>query len=170
MAWLRATVSRFANFETHTRRRRIVERLLADMEPRVKPVDGVEREYLPVAALGAAQGARRLKELVADVRVVAAAYHPGTDAPGADAALQRVIGQLPEGNGETVAQRVAILVQACEATAGLIRGDELPVKATKRVSPEGEVVLVSLEGRPFGEGSRRCPGEQLARDFAEALR
>ena len=33
MAWLRATVSRFANGETHARRRALVEALLADLDP-----------------------------------------------------------------------------------------------------------------------------------------
>ena len=61
-------------------------------------------------------------------------------------------------------------MQACEATAALIRGETLPVKTTKRVDPSGNTVLISLAGRPFGEGSRRCPGEHHARAFAEALR
>src|SRR5690349_3723969 len=33
MAWLRATVSRFANGETHARRRALVEALLAELDP-----------------------------------------------------------------------------------------------------------------------------------------
>ena len=103
------------------------------------------------------------------MRTVAAAYHPGTNAPGADEALQRVIDKLPADDEEPTAQRVAILVQACEATAALIRGDDLPVKHTKRLQ-DGEIVLVDLAGRPFGAGPRRCPGERLARAFAEALR
>ena len=123
--------------------------------------------YAPVASLADALGAPGIS--TEDVRTVAAAYHPGTDAPGADAALQRVIDKLPADDEETTAQRVAILVQACEATAALIRGETLPVKSTKRLQ-DGEIVLVDLAGRPFGAGSRRCPGERLARAFAEALR
>src|SRR3954453_19870257 len=162
MAWLRATVSRFANGETHARRRAIVEALLGDIEPRVTGAG----PYAPVPSLAAGLGA---SVDVEDVRTVAAAYHPGTVAPGADDALRRVIDALPAGDEETTAQRVAILVQACEATAALIRGEAVPVKATKRVR-DGEIVAVSLEGRPFGEGPRRCPGERHARAFAEALR
>ena len=163
MAWLRASVSRFANGETHARRRRITEELLAGIEPRISG----SGPYAPVVSLAAGLGATVDVE---DVRTVAAAYHPGTDAPGADEALRRVLAALPEDDEETAAQRVAILVQACEATAALIRGETLPVRTTKRVDADGRTVLVSLEGRPFGEGSRRCPGERHARAFAEALR
>ena len=170
MAWLRATVSRFANGEAHARRRALVTDLLDAMTPQVAPVDEVPRQYLPVAALGAAQGVTDLHRLVADVRIVAAAYHPGTQAPGADEALQRVLEQLDEPDEERAAQRVAILVQACEATAALIRGETLPVKATKRVDARGTIHLVPLEGRPFGEGPRRCPGEHLALRLAEEAR
>src|SRR6478736_950725 len=85
MAWLRATVSRFANGETHARRRSIVEHLLDGLEPRIVGTG----PYAPVASLADALGAPAVA--VDDVRTVAAAYHPGTDAPGADAALQRVI-------------------------------------------------------------------------------
>jgi hypothetical protein len=157
MAWLRARVSRFANGGTHARRRAAVEALIAQIEL----PERASAPYEPVAVLAAALGADR--DVVEDVRTVAAAYHPGTDAPGADAALGRLLAALPEPGRE---HRVAILVQACEATAALIGGEALPVKTTKRVDPGGRVVLVSLEGRPFGAGSRRCPGEHLARAFA----
>jgi hypothetical protein len=67
-------------------------------------------------------------------------------------------------------------VQACEATAALVRGalarpveevlrDDPPVKGTKRVAPEGQVITVDLKGRPFGAGPRACP----AREHALAL-
>ena len=72
------------------------------------------------------------------------------------------------------AQRVALLVQACEATAALVRGglerpleevlrDSPPVPATRRVGPDGRVVVIDLAGPPFGAGPRACPGEAHAR-------
>jgi len=77
---------------------------------------------------------------------------------------------LPDDEPEALAQHVALLVQACEATAGLVRGDNLPVKVTKRVTADGEIIAVDLTGRPFGAGPRRCPGEAHALALAEALR
>ncbi|MDA0170294.1 hypothetical protein OJ998_14445 [Solirubrobacter taibaiensis] len=173
MPWLRATVSRFANGETHTRRRALVEARLAALDPTRLVIDmdvPVDRPYLPVAAFAAATGVREVEAAVAATRVVAAAYHPGTDAAGADAALAALLALLPPDEPEALAQHVALLVQTCEATAGLVRGDDLPVKTTKRVTADGTIVAVDLTGRPFGEGARRCPGERHARALAEALK
>jgi hypothetical protein len=116
--------------------------------------------------LAEALGAADVGAAVAATRVVAAAYQPHTSHPGADAALARLLVLLPGGEEEAVAARVAVLVQACEATAALVREEDVPVPATRRVV-DGETVLVSLVGRPFGEGPRRCPGEALARALAE---
>jgi hypothetical protein len=108
-------------------------------------------------------------DVVDDVRAVAAAYQPGTDAPGADEALRRLLDRLPAAGEEEMAQHVALLVQACEATAALIRGDDPPVPSTKRLDPDGNVVVISLEGRPFGEGRRACPGKPHALALAEGV-
>ena len=172
MAWLRATVSRFAEGETHARRRAMVEARLAALDPaalraaaraaaepsaRAAPREvGVPREYVPVAVLAAATGVDG--DVVADVRTVAAAYQPGTDAPGADEALQRLLDRLPPGDEEALAQHVALLVQACEATAALIRGDDPPVPIDEATRSGRNVVVVDLAGRPFGEGRRALPG------------
>ena len=192
MAWLRATVSRFANGATHTRRRALVEALLADLDPaelreaaadlrheskldRALPDEPFSRRadapYIPVAVLAQALGVDppHLADAVAATRLVAAAYHPHTGAPGADAALATLLTLLPAGEPEVVAAQVQILVQACEATAGLVRGDDLPVPVTRRIGPNGETVLVDLTGRPFGAGSRRCPGEAHARALVEGV-
>jgi hypothetical protein len=144
--------------------------------------DVVALPYLPVAVLAAATGVASadVAAAVDAVRVVAAAYHPGTDAPGADAALARLLALLPAGEPEVVAQRVAVLVQACEATAALVRGaltrpleevlrDTPPVPATRRVGPDGEVVVIDLAGHPFGAGPRACPGEAHARALAQGV-
>ncbi|MDA0166711.1 hypothetical protein OM076_40995 [Solirubrobacter ginsenosidimutans] len=186
IAWLRATVSRFANGETHARRRALVEALLADLDPaelresarRESKVDRAlpdepcfRRAYIPVTVLAQALGiaAEDVPDAVAATRLVAAAYHPHTRADGADAALRTLLDLLPDEEPEAVAARVQLLVQACEATAGLVRGDDLPVPVTRRVNEDGETVLVDLTGRPFGAGSRRCPGEAHARALVEGV-
>jgi hypothetical protein len=245
MAWLRATVSRFASGETHARRRAIAETMLADLAPdelraaaaaaaarelrhataappaaaapraalataitpdelRTAPPDAAapphatprhatpprhaappphaDLPYIPVAVLASALGVAPgdVTAAVAAVRVVAAAYHPGTEAPGADAALARLLSLLPPARPEVVAQRVALLVQACEATAALVRGalnrpleavlrDAPPVPATRRLGPDGQLVVVDLTGYPFGAGARACPGEAHARALAAGV-
>jgi hypothetical protein len=134
--------------------------------------------YVPVAVLADALGFAG--DVAEAVRTVAAAYHPGTDAPGADAALAQLLAALPAAGPEEAAARVALLVQACEATAALVRGglkrpldevlrDTPPVPATKRVGPDGGVVVVPLDGHPFGAGPRRCPGEAHARALAAGV-
>lgn len=185
MAWLRATVSRFAEGETHARRRALVEAMLNELDPATLRSAAKQRAaspaeaalpYIPVAVLAAATGvaAPDVAAVVDAVRVVAAAYHPGTDAPGADAALSRLLALLPTAEPEVAAQHVALLVQACEATAALVRGaltrpldavlrDDPPVPATRRLGPDGRVVVVDLAGHPFGSGPRACPGEVHAR-------
>ena len=118
-------------------------------------------------ALGIA--AEDTSDAVAATRLVASAYHPHTHADGADAALRTLLELLPDEAHEAVAARVQLLVQACEATAGLVRGDDLPVPVTRRIAPDGSTVLVALTGRPFGAGSRRCPGEAHARALVEGV-
>jgi hypothetical protein len=166
IAWLRATTCRFCNGETHARRRAIVERMLAAVDPDAlrggEPVPGVPRAYQPVAVLARATGVRADAELVDDIRTVAAAYRPGSGAPGADEALARLVARLPAAEPEHTAQHVALLVQGCEPMAALVEGVSLPVPVTKRLGPDGEVE-VPLDEHPFGAGPRRCPGEAHAR-------
>ncbi|MGK5557892.1 cytochrome P450 [Actinomadura kijaniata] len=118
--WLRRTVCRFSEGETHRRRRAVVERELARIDPaglrraaRVRPD--------AVAVLGRALGVTDADTLAAAVPVAAAGYLSGERPPGVDAAVAALVGLLGPGPDETVANRIAILVQACEATAALVR-------------------------------------------------
>jgi hypothetical protein len=74
-----------------------------------------------------------------------------------------------------------VLVQSCLPVAALVstaldRGigvDDVlatapPVPATTRWR-DGETVTVPLDGLPFGEGPRRCPGEEHARALAAGV-
>src|SRR3954471_21993020 len=151
MPWLGAMVPRFANGEAHARRRELVEALLADMDPMALREDAaamarcagerqssgtmreavdvraIETPYLPVAVLARRLGVppARLADAVAATRVVAAAYQPHTAHPDAGAALTRLLALLPGGPEEVVAARICILVQGCEATAGLVPGEDV---------------------------------------------
>lgn len=198
IAWLRASVARFSNGADHVRRRALAvaalasvdadalqhkafsrtRRIVADLES-VDVMAGIARP-VPVGVLAEALG---LPDVSADVVGVAAAYHPHVE-PGAaaEAASTRLVG-VCGGPTELAAARIGLLVQACDATAGLIgnglfaaltgKPAEQPVLATRR-RIGGEDVAVSLAGTPFGAGPRACPGSRhalaLAAGVLEALR
>jgi len=92
----------------------------------------------------------------------------------------------PDGDPEVAANRLGIVLQARDATAGLIANallhntsveetlrDHPPVVNTRRIVA-GEEVVIDLHGRPFGGQPRPCPGEELAlalsAEILEALR
>jgi cytochrome P450 len=186
VAWLRASVARFSNGSDHARRRSLAVDLLAGVdayslrgrafartaqlvgELETFDVMAVLARPVPVGVLAEALG---LPDVSADVTSVAAAYHPHvTPDAEAEAALGRLIAACG-GTTELAAARIGLLVQACDATAGLI-GNELsarlsgkpvgqPVLRTRR-RIDGEDVAVSLAGTPFGAGPRECPGSAHA--------
>ncbi|MBE1500715.1 cytochrome P450 [Amycolatopsis lexingtonensis] len=191
VAWLRATVARFSNGPDHVRRRALAVALLEPIgdlrekafsrtERIVAPLDDFDVMALiarpvPVGVLASALG---LPDVSADVALVAAAYHPHvTPDAAAEAALGRLIAACG-GADEGVAARIGLLVQACDATAGLI-GNELsarlsgkpagqPVLSTRR-RIDGADVAVSLAGTPFGAGPRACPGSRHATALATGV-
>lgn len=124
-ARFRSAVARFSTGAAHRRRRRLVERDLAGLDPaalrtaaRDAAAAGAPARRVPVLVLAAALGLPgATPDLVTDL---AAAYHPGADADRvrrADAAVDRL---LRPGYDEEAANRVGLLVQACDATAGLV--------------------------------------------------
>jgi cytochrome P450 len=198
VAWLRASVARFSNGSDHVRRRGLAVDLLAGIAVEalqesafsqtcrvVSTLDAFDvmaeiARPVPVGVLAAALG---LPDVSADVALVAAAYHPHvTPDTAAEAALTRLLAACGA-TDELAAARIGLLVQACDATAGLV-GNELsalltgnpasqPVLCTRR-RIGGEDVTVSLAGTPFGAGPRACPGvrhaEALATGVLQALR
>jgi cytochrome P450 len=190
VAWLRASVARFGNGSDHTRRRALAVGLLVEVDPeslRDKAFSWTRRlmsevgdvdvmaaiaRPVPVGVLAEALG---LPDVSAEVALVAAAYHPHVTPP---AAAEAAMGRLVEACGgadELAAARIGLLVQACDATAGLIGNAlsarlagkpgellaEPPVLRTRR-RVDGEDVTVDLAGTPFGAGSRACPGSAHA--------
>jgi cytochrome P450 len=209
MAWLRATVARFAHGEVHARRRMYVEAELARID-----VDGLRRlaagavgddRTRVLRALAEAMGLPRLDDAaVGALRTVADNYFGGDD-PAADDAVRQLLPLMKPGgveqthdveqtyDMEQAANRIGILIQACDATAGLIAatrdgsGDvhatlrtAPPVQVMKRTAigatrigdveiPDGELVLLEVGplGLSFGAGPRVCPGQALALALAE---
>ncbi|WP_054811965.1 isocitrate lyase/PEP mutase family protein [Nocardia arizonensis] len=160
VAWLRANVVRFSEGAAHTRRRALVEAELSriDLE-RLRRADGHH-----VLALAEAMG---VTVSLSDVRAVAACYQPHlpiTD--DADAAVARLVTAFGGVADETTANRIGLLVQACDATAALIEGRNPPVPATRRIAEDGSTVDVDLTGRPFGRGRHACPGRAHATALA----
>ncbi|MEU1372400.1 isocitrate lyase/phosphoenolpyruvate mutase family protein [Streptomyces triculaminicus] len=170
VAWLRATVVRFSSGERHLRRRALVE---ADL-------DRLDPAALRRAAAEAPAGDVRLRVVrtlaealempepgaVAEaVTVVAGAYFGGTD-PAADEAVAWLMARLaPEGANEdrmeAAANRIGLLVQACAATAALVKAaaegdvplarvlrEASPVRAMRRVAARATRVA----GREIAEG------------------
>ena len=134
VAWLRATVSRFTNGPAHGRRRSLATALLDAIEPaalrdqaaaasRSALAAGMSPEAIaarvPVMALARALGLDA--SVVDDVAAAARGYQPDTDAgPVGDSAVDALVaacGGIPD---ENTAARIALLVQACDATEGLI--------------------------------------------------
>lgn len=128
-AWLRATVARFSAGEDHRRRRAVAVVDLAGLDvPTLRAaararadefpdVEGAARR-VPVEVLATALGLDGRLALAA-VPAVAQAYF-GSAAPDADAAVARLLDLAGPGDPETRAARIGLLVQAYDATAGLI--------------------------------------------------
>jgi cytochrome P450 len=190
LAWLRSTASRFVNGAEHARRRALLEAELGRLDPealrrearlrtvavldtaggRIEAMAEVARP-VPLATLGSALGIgdEQLDGAVADAIVVGAAYLPGTADEDVDAAVDRLRRLLERGGSEESAAAVAVLAQACEATAALIgnaivlaterpelRGEvdallqevllrAAPVRLMRRVSQQGEPVTLDIE-------------------------
>jgi cytochrome P450 len=225
LAWLRSSVCRFTNGEVHARRRALIEGELEHLDPaalradagrRTTAILGVAGGHLdvmrevarpvPMATLCAALGVAgdHLAGAATDAALVGRGYLTGNQDPEVDAAVDRLAAQLERGGPEEAAAALAVLAQACEATAALIGnalvlstersdlradiGDLVqetlrtapPLRVMRRVSPEGDGVLLDLEAasgeggpadRPsqFGSGIRPCPGQAEALALAEGV-
>jgi cytochrome P450 len=197
MAWFRSSVSRFANGADHARRRGLAVAELAALAPaglrraaEARTEDALAAAVggtldlmplarrVPVATLAAELGAP--EGAVDDVLAIAAVYAPGSaDSPAADAAVGRLVDAL--GDGETGAARIALLVQACDATAGLIGnaaaaalhdGEPLPVDEllaeTVRCDPPVRTTRRVCTASAAVGGSLAEPGDRVALDHRAA--
>lgn len=217
LAWLRSLVARFCDGAVHDRRRALVERDLAEIDPdrlrlaaaeltgrelalqsRGEPFDAmILARQVPLAVLAgelglAGSGLRRAVDAV----ITAAAGYPNPDAAwlGTNASIKQLAealgaaGDLGPQDAELLANRIGLLIQACDATAGLIgnaliyafpdgdgesvaAADEVvaetistdpPVLRTRRLSPDRKPVTLDISGCTFGAGRRPCPGASQA--------
>jgi cytochrome P450 len=188
MHWLRQNVARFSHGTDHARRRELAESLLRPLDPvRLRaaardqtssvideagrgPFNVMARvaRRVPGLVLAAALGSADPEVVIGHLAPVAAVYQPGpADPRPADGSVARLAELMPGGPGELVAARIGLLIQAYDATAGLIgnavvagirvghpvpaaelvgqalRADP-PVRFTRRVSPSGETVALDL--------------------------
>ncbi|MEU4604463.1 hypothetical protein AB0F43_15895 [Kribbella sp. NPDC023972] len=172
IAWLRASVARFSNGSTHQRRRALAVAELAAIDPDALRALALQRGTGPVEVLAEALG---MPSTVAeDIAVIARCYQPHTAVTAAaDQAVDRVVHTLGDYD-ERTANRIALLVQACDATAALVahtlagRTDP-PVPKTRRVAPDGAIVEIDLTDQPFGTGAHACPGRLHALALADGL-
>ncbi|MBB5481726.1 cytochrome P450 [Micromonospora parathelypteridis] len=142
LAWLRASVSRFSSSRRHTERRAIVVDALGALDvddlrheaarrtaavldragDRLDVMRDVART-VPLRVLARRLGFAEPAAAGTAVAVVAAAYHPGVDlalAQRADRAVATLLALAPPAGPEVRANLIGLLVQACDATAGLI--------------------------------------------------
>jgi cytochrome P450 len=217
LAWLRSLVARFCDGDVHDRRRALVERDLAGLDSdrlRAAAAELTERELalqsageqfdvmilarrVPVAVLATelGLGGNGLPRAV-DAVITAASGYPNPDAAnlGTDASIKQLAealgaaGDLGPGDAELLANRIGLLMQACDATAGLIGNalitafvvgdadsvpaaselladtidDDPPVLRTRRLRPDGEAITLDISACPFGAGRRPCPGADQA--------
>ncbi|RNI06604.1 cytochrome P450 [Micromonospora aurantiaca] len=201
LAWLRASVSRFSPPDRHAARRAVGVAALDALDPRELRVaaerltgrildraatgdNGGDRvdvtgdlaRRVPLVVLAERLGLADPAAAVAEVTAVAAAYHPGAEpAAGrrADRAVAALLAMSPPAPAEVTANRLGLLVQAADATAGLIVAavrhglaapdglgtDALlaevlrldpPVRVTRRVAADP----LSLGGQPVRAGER----------------
>lgn len=177
--WLRASVSRFADGQEHRRRRAIVERELASLPP-AGMRDGAHRRTalflrgparrvdvmatlarrVPMATMASALGIDDEEKAAGAVAAIAAGYFPGCGVEAerrADEATALLIELLEPADEELVAARIALMVQGCDAIAGLIGNtlhliQDAPQLATH---PTHALLCEVVRHRPPVRASRR---------------
>jgi cytochrome P450 len=176
ISWLRASVSRFSNGAAHQRRRALAVTELRRLDPaelrsaaerrarqrlsavgragqRVDVMALLARE-VPVATIASGLGLADDQEAAAAVISASAGYFPGADVRTrrrADAATARLVDLLGPGEPEVIVARIALLVQGCDATAGLIGAAlqlvrDMPEAAAGR--PADAILAEALRYRP----------------------
>lgn len=184
IVWLRAAVSRFANGHDHARRRAILVREMRVLAPAALRADA-ERcaariieaaaaaeegsidvmttmaRRVPMAVLAAALGVAD-PERAADAAIItAAAYFPGASPErerAGDGSTAELVGMLGPGADEVVAARIAVMIQACDATAALIAATTTTV-----LPPQGDPAQATTTDTIVAEVARLSPPARCLR-------
>jgi cytochrome P450 len=174
VAWLRGSVGRFSNGEAHARRRELgvaelvrldgaaLEREACARATRLlqttgrKPFDLMARIARPAAVEVLAEALGLPGVSAADVAIAARAYHPGTaiDAK-ADSAVERLVAACGGRRDEATAARIGLLVQACDATAGLAANALVALLTGARGGSPAAIVAATLRDDPPVRATRR---------------
>ncbi|MFI7607812.1 cytochrome P450 [Micromonospora sp. NPDC049366] len=168
LAGLRGAVSRFSAPADHPSRRAVGVAALAPLDPealrghaalltaaaldaahdRVDVVSALARR-VPVRLLAVRLGFADPDAVVPAVAAVAAAYQPGAEPAvvrRADGAVAALTALAPPEPFEALANRIGLLVQACDATAGLICAGARHLLATaERPATGGDLVELLAE-------------------------
>lgn len=177
LAWLRGTVSRFSDPDRHPARRATAVGTLARVDPlelqtaaarrteraldrtgdHVEVMAAVARR-IPIEVLAARLGLADPAAAGPAVAAVAAAYFPGADPAAvarADRAVSTLLAMAPAGPPEVTANRIGLLVQACDATAGLIGNATRHLLAVPAAVPTGDLLGEVLRLDPPVRATRR---------------
>ncbi|WP_262286492.1 cytochrome P450 [Micromonospora sp. MA102] len=204
LAWLRGTVSRFSAPDRHPGRRALGVAALRDLDPdelraaaarlagetldrlagagpagRVEVMDRLARR-VPLEVLAARLGLADPAAAVPAVTAVAAAYHPGAE-PAAVARADRAVAALldlaPPAPPEAAANRIGLLVQAADATAGLIGaavrhglGAPPPLDTADLLAEVLRLDPPVRATRRVATGALRLDGREISADEALLLR
>ncbi|OKJ75078.1 isocitrate lyase/phosphoenolpyruvate mutase family protein [Streptomyces sp. CB02460] len=184
VAWLRATVARFASGEAHRRRRALVEAELARSAPADvhRAASGADTRgdlrTRVVFCLAAALDMPEPERVAREVGAVADAYFGEDGGPGADLAVARLVTLLAPGPAddaglEAVANRIGLLVQACAATAALVEaaGEEgVPTARVLRDDPPVRVMRRTATRATRVAGREIAEGDEVVLDLVAAQR
>src|SRR5258708_25740093 len=159
-----------------------------------EPVDVMPlARRVPAAAIAAGLGVAQ-DDIAAVVEAMLAAVSgyltPDMAGPDADSSVAFLAKTFGPAEPEQLANRIGLLMQACDATAALIGNaliaafaaegtveeiigrtlvDDPPTLRTRRVSPDGELVTIDISGCTFGAGRRPCPGSDQATALAAGV-
>lgn len=173
MAWLRASVARFASGAVHAERRRVVEAELAGLDPAMLRAlaaawrPDVDDRRRVVGALAEALDIEEPAAVAERIPVVADNYFGDTDSIAeADDAVKWLLGRLgptveqtDEAGLELAANRTGLLVQACDATATLIANARKALGTDKAAPSIAAVLADTLRHDPPVRVMRRVAAQ-----------